>query len=78
MQQTNWNCPSCFCLSSIILIPLTICSLVVGECCALYDEGLGRVIEDYNRPCSDCPFQYLSDAFLKGLKDYKNHNDKYR
>lgn len=48
--------------------PAEVCaprSVITGECCALYDEGLGRVIEDYNRPCSDCPFQYLSDAFLK-------------
>lgn len=42
-------------------------SVITGECCALYDEGLGRVIEDYSRPCSDCPFQYSSDAFLKDL-----------
>lgn len=40
-------------------------SVITGRCCALYDEGLGRVIEDYSRPCSDCPFQYSSDAFVK-------------
>lgn len=48
--------------------PAEVCaprSVITGECCALYDEGLGRVIEDYSRPCSNCPFQYLSDAYLK-------------
>lgn len=48
--------------------PAEVCaprSVITGECCSLYDEGLGRVIEDYSRPCSGCPFQYYSDAFLK-------------
>lgn len=35
--------------------------LITGFCCALFDEGLGRVVEDYFHPCSGCPFVYQSD-----------------
>lgn len=38
---------------------------ISGFCCALYDEGLGRVVEDYFHPCSDCPFVYQSDDASK-------------
>lgn len=37
-----------------------------GKCCALYDDGLGRVVEDYSRPCSECSFRYQSDDILNG------------
>lgn len=51
-------------------------SVITGECCALYDEGIGRVIEDYSRPCPDCPFQYSSDAFLKNSPCVKTTETK--
>lgn len=38
---------------------------ITGFCCALYDEGVGRVVEDYNRPCSNCSFRYPSDNIVK-------------
>lgn len=38
---------------------------ITGFCCALYDEGVGRVVEDYNRPCSNCSFRYSSDNIVK-------------
>lgn len=38
-------------------------SIITGRCCASYDKGLGRVIENYNRPCLQCPFQYQSNCF---------------
>lgn len=34
---------------------------ITGKCCALYDDGLGRVVEDYSRPCLECSFRYQSD-----------------
>lgn len=40
-------------------------SLITGRCCTFYDQGLGRVIEDFNRLCSYCPFQYNSDECTK-------------
>lgn len=27
----------------------------------MYDDGVGRVVEDYNRPCIECSFRYQSD-----------------
>lgn len=38
---------------------------ITGFCCALFDEGVGRVVEDYFNPCSDCPFVYQSDDVSK-------------
>lgn len=38
---------------------------ITGFCCALYDEGVGRVVEDYTRPCSNCSFRYPSDNIVK-------------
>lgn len=38
---------------------------ITGFCCALYDEGVGRVVEDYNRPCTNCSFRYPSDNIVK-------------
>lgn len=37
--------------------------LITGKCCAQYDAGVGRVVEDYNRPSQKLPFQYKSDSF---------------
>lgn len=31
-----------------------------GSYCAVFDNGIGRVIEDFSRPCSECPFKYPS------------------
>lgn len=42
--------------------------IITGKCCALYDEGLGRVVEDYDRPCSECSFRYRSDDAVKYSK----------
>lgn len=36
-----------------------------GKCCAMYEDGIGRVIEDYSRECSECPFKYQSDDSIK-------------
>uniref|UniRef100_A0A8W8MUF9 Uncharacterized protein n=2 Tax=Magallana gigas TaxID=29159 RepID=A0A8W8MUF9_MAGGI len=36
-----------------------------GNCCTLYDAGLGRVVEDFGRQCPECPFQYQSDDFIE-------------
>lgn len=32
-----------------------------GKCCAEFDEGVGRVKEDYTRFCPQCPFHYMSN-----------------
>lgn len=34
--------------------------LITGSYCAVFDIGIGRVIEDFSRPCSECPFKYPS------------------
>ncbi|XP_078333420.1 uncharacterized protein LOC111100152 [Crassostrea virginica] len=34
--------------------------IIIGRCCAMFDIGVGRVIEDYSKPCSECPFIYKS------------------
>lgn len=34
-----------------------------GHCCAQYDAGIGRVVEDFNRPSHKLPFVYESDKF---------------
>lgn len=36
---------------------------ITGQCCALYNKQLGRVIEDFRRLCPACPDQYLSDDY---------------
>lgn len=38
-------------------------SYIRGRCCALYDRGLGRVIEDFKKRCDECPVQYLSNDY---------------
>lgn len=42
--------------------------LITGFCCALFEEGLGRVVEDYFHPCLGCPFVYQSDDASKYSK----------
>lgn len=36
-----------------------------GQCCTMYEDGIGRVIEDYKRECSECPFKYQSHDSIK-------------
>lgn len=38
---------------------------ITGYCCTMFDEGVGRVVEDFSRPCSDCSFKYPSDQSVK-------------
>lgn len=38
---------------------------ITGKCCTMFDEGVGRVVEDFDRPCSDCSFRYPSDESVK-------------
>lgn len=33
---------------------------IVGSCCAVFDRGVGRVVEDYSSTCTECPFKYQS------------------
>lgn len=39
--------------------------LITGSYCPVFDNGIGRVIEDFSRPCSECPFKYQSADALK-------------
>lgn len=43
-------------------------TMITGHCCAQYDAGIGRVVEDYGRHCHECPFQYESDNVLESAK----------
>ncbi|XP_062607099.1 uncharacterized protein LOC134268874 [Saccostrea cucullata] len=36
-----------------------------GGCCAQFNEGVGRVIEDYNVLCSECPLNYFTNETCK-------------
>lgn len=38
---------------------------ITGYACTMFDEGVGRVVEDFSRPCSDCSFKYSSDESVK-------------
>ncbi|XP_062609950.1 uncharacterized protein LOC134271757 [Saccostrea cucullata] len=38
--------------------------LISGKCCAQFNEGVGRVVEDYNIRCSECPFHYYSNESI--------------
>lgn len=38
---------------------------ITGYCCTMFDEGVGRVVEDFSRPCSNCSFKYPSDESVK-------------
>lgn len=50
-------------------------TLITGWCCPFYNEKLGRVIEDYNTICSECPFQYTSDQCLNNSECVKIGNE---
>lgn len=39
-------------------------TLITGRCCPFYNDKLGRVMEDFNKPCKECPFQYTSDQYV--------------
>lgn len=39
--------------------------LITGNCCAVFNRGVGRVVEDYNKPCSECPFKYQSTDSMR-------------
>lgn len=34
--------------------------LITGNCCVVFNRGVGRVVEDYNKLCAECPFKYQS------------------
>lgn len=38
---------------------------ITGKCCTMFDDGVGRVVEDFSRPCSDCAFKYPSNDSVK-------------
>ncbi|XP_078334640.1 uncharacterized protein LOC144625901 isoform X2 [Crassostrea virginica] len=38
--------------------------LITGGCCALFDDGLGRVVADFYNQCTECPFRYFSNETL--------------
>lgn len=65
------------CLFSLLVLVLFSLEYVnlfnyLGRCCPFYNDKLGRVMEDFNKPCKECPFQYTSDqyVFSKGFKIY--------
>lgn len=39
--------------------------IITGHCCTMFDEGVGRVVEDFSRPCTNCSFKYPSDESVK-------------
>lgn len=49
-------------------------ALITGRCCPIYNEKLGRVIEDYNTLCSECPYQYTSDQWVNNSECVKTGN----
>lgn len=51
-------------------------NFITGRCCASYDMGLGRVIENLKKPCSLCPFQYKSDSFNNSECVLKSKNNE--
>lgn len=38
---------------------------ITGHCCTVFDDGVGRVVEDFSRPCSECLFKYPSNDSVK-------------
>lgn len=42
---------------------------ISGFCCALYDEGLGRVVEDYFHACSDF-LSCINQMMLQNVRNY--------
>lgn len=43
--------------------------LFKGKCCNIFEEGLGRVAEDFTKNCSTCDFHYRSDESGKTVKE---------
>lgn len=39
--------------------------VIKGKCCPVFDRGIGRVIEDFKKPCPECPFIYQSVDSVK-------------
>lgn len=37
----------------------------LGGCCAVFEDGLGRVVIDFNIICHECPMAYYSDKTTK-------------
>lgn len=42
--------------------------LFKGKCCNIFEEGLGKVAEDFTKNCSTCDFHYCSDESGKTIK----------
>lgn len=40
-------------------------SNITGKCCTYFERGLGKVMEDNTKNCSECPFKYNSDESSK-------------
>lgn len=38
---------------------------IIGKSCTFFEKGLGKVVEDYNKNCSECPFKYNSTESFK-------------
>lgn len=53
---------------------IEVCSpmaLITGRCCPFYNWKLGRVIEDFENRCQECPFQYRSDQYINNSECVK-------
>ncbi|XP_061192248.1 uncharacterized protein LOC133200473 [Saccostrea echinata] len=37
---------------------------ITGKCCVQFNVGVGRIVEDYSVPCSECPFHYYSNESI--------------
>nr|XP_022338514.1 uncharacterized protein LOC111134035 [Crassostrea virginica] len=48
---------------------------ITGSCCVEFIKEIGRVVEDYSKPCDDCPFHYQSDMswMYSGCTQCYNH-----
>lgn len=44
---------------------------LTGYTCTMYEDGIGRVIEDYRRACVTCPFKYQSNDSIKCKATFK-------
>lgn len=45
--------------------------VIKGGYCAVFDKGIGRVIEDFSKPCKECPFKYQSADSVKYSSCFK-------
>lgn len=53
---------------------IEVCSpmaLITGRCCPFYNWKLGRVIDDFENRCQECPFQYRSDQYINNSECVK-------